>query len=509
MRRRLGSVLALAVTGAVLLAGCTQAGDLASRSGPTGGTDGPQASSAPDADLASFYGQELTWEECGVAQCAGVEVPIDYADPTGETVELRLRKEPAQGERKGTVFINPGGPGGSGQEFVSSFEGAAPSGVLDAYDVVGFDPRGVGESTPLECLDDEQLDAYVASDPAPDTPVEVAAFAADSKQMGDACLANSGELARHVSTVEVAKDLDVLRALVGDDTLTYYGASYGTSIGATYAELFPKRVGRMILDGAIDPQLDARETNLGQAKGFQTALSAYIQDCVSGDSCPIGTDEADATAKLKAFLDGLDAQPLPTGDPDRPLGQTLGFYAVALPLYNQQSWPVLTQVLQAAYQGNGAPALSIADQYLGRTSDGYQDNSAQVIYAVNCLDDPETITPAETEQTIAQYEQVSPVFGEIFAWSPYGCATWPIKPTAEPLEIDGDGAAPIVVVGTTRDPATPYEWSQGMAEALESGVLVTRDGDGHTAFGVGNQCVDDMTEAYLVDGTVPDDGLTC
>lgn len=471
----------------------------------------PSGAAAPARALRPFYEQKLEWEGCGSEQdCAEVDVPLDYADPAGDTVTLQLRRSPAEGEPQGTLFVNPGGPGGSGVDFASFFVGEAGEGVVADYDVVGFDPRGVGTSEPLECLGTEAMDRYVSSDPDPDDAAESEEFIASVRALGNGCVRNSGPLAAHVSTQEVARDLDVLRAVVGDEKLTYYGASYGTYIGATYAELFPEQVGRMVLDGAVDPTLANTDTNLEQARGFETALRAYAADCVEQGDCPLGESEDDVVERVGQLLRELDESPMPTSDPERPLTQSLGFYGVALPLYDEGSWSYLTQGLEAALAGNGGVLLLFADQYLSRTESGYSDNSAEVISAVNCLDKPVDTTAADVEATIPDFQEASPTFGRVFAWSVAGCGAWPVRSPLEPLEsYDAQGAAPIVVVGTTRDPATPYEWAVSLAEQLSSGVLVTRDGDGHTGYGQGNDCVDSAVDDYLVDGKVPADGLEC
>jgi len=474
-------------------------------------TDGPTAE-PPSSELAQFYNQQPGWQDCGSGfECATVEVPLDYEDVDAGTVGLELKKAPAtsQDERIGTLFINPGGPGGSGITYVDTFLSQVTPELRAAYDIVGFDPRGVGTSDPVACLSDDRLDDFIASDPDPDTAAEVQRAAALVRELGQACEQNTGALASHVSTIEVAKDLDVLRAVVGDKALHYYGASYGTYIGATYSELFPKNVGRMVLDGALDPQLSIEELNIEQAEGFQTALEAYAADCVS-QGCPLGSSEEEVLSRIESFLDGLDAEPLETDDPDRPLTQALGFYGVAVTLYSQDSWRFLTGALQAAFDGDGSQLLYLADIYTDREAGGgYATNSTQVNYAVNCLDHPIDISAAEIEASESEYERASPVFGRVFAWSLLGCSNWPIQPALEPLTIDGSGAPPILVVGTTRDPATPYQWSEALAEQLESGVLVSRDGDGHTGYHMGNECVDEAIDGYLIDGSVPDDGLKC
>ena len=519
VRRRLRILSASTVMATALLAGCGSTDDVADEprspaskatsSASAEGSSQPSREVAPAKALRAFYEQQLEWDACGSGQeCAEVDVPLDYARPAGSTVTLELRRSPAEGDPRGTLFVNPGGPGASGVDYTSFFVDGAGADVVANYDVVGFDPRGVGTSEPIDCLGTEAMDRYVASDPDPDDAAEAEAFVAYVRELGEGCVRSSGALAEHVSTQEVARDLDVLRAVVGDEKLTYYGASYGTYIGATYAELFPKRVGRMVLDGAVDPTLSNADTNLEQARGFETALRAYAADCVEQGDCPLGDSAAAVVDRIAELLTELDESPMPTDDPDRPLTQALGFYGVALPLYDERSWGFLTQALEAALADNGSVLLLFADQYLSRTEDGYSDNSAEVIAAVNCLDRPTDTSEADVEATIPEFEEASPTFGRVFAWSVAGCGAWPVRSPLEPLEsYDAEGAAPIVVVGTTRDPATPYEWAVSLAEQLSSGVLVTRDGDGHTGYSQGNDCVDDAVDDYLVKGKVPVDNL--
>jgi len=512
-------MVAVAAMAALLPAACGTSADLIGSDAPTTPTRStlPESSSPttqsadpPSGDLQQFYGQQVAWQDCGSFECATVTVPLDYDDVTAGTVDLELRKAPAtEDEPLGTLFINPGGPGGSGITYLDFFLPDAPE-LQSAYDIVGFDPRGVGVSDPVTCLSDGELDDFIAYDPDPDTAAEVRRATALVRKLGRACQANTGPLAGHVSTVEVAKDLDILRAVVGDQKMHYYGASYGTFIGATYAELFPDKVDRMVLDGALDPALSIKELNLQQAAGFETALNAYVDDCIAGGGCPLGEDKQAALDRIKAFLDGLDADPLESGDSDRPLTEGLGFYGIAVTLYNQDYWTILSSALAAGLAGDGSQLLQLADAYLDRGPDGtYNNNSAQVIYAVNCLDKPVDVSVPEIQASESEYEEVAPVFGRVFAWSLLGCSNWPVQSAQKPLTIDADGAAPIVVVGTTRDPATPYQWAEALADELESGVLVSRDGDGHTGYHMGNECVDDAIDAYLVDGTVPINGLQC
>jgi len=503
----LGVVAGLLVT----LGACGDSTGLVDDSKP-GGQETTEGTPGPDIDpgsLDDFYSQELQWSACGAHECATAAMPIDYAAPTGETVSIALEKRVADGEAIGTIFVNPGGPGGSGVDFVDQVEQNFRPEVLQRYDIVGFDPRGVGLSDPVDCYDTEQLDEFIAVDPSPDDPGEPEEALEATEQFGLACKELTGELLAHVSTVEVARDLDVLRGVVGDEKLNYYGASYGTTLGSTYAELFPDKVGRMILDGATDPSLSAEESNLSQAAGFQLALEAYVDDCLTKDECPLEGDRSAALDQIEAFLEDLDENPLPTGDSERPLTQSLGFFGIAVTLYNESSWEYLSQGLEQAFDGDGSTMLLLADFYFSRENGEFTDNSAEVIYAVNCLDDPLSLSVEEIEASVPEYEQASRTFGSVFAWSLLSCSNWPVTTTEEPITIDAAGAAPIMVIGTTGDPATPYEEAVALADQLESGVLVTRVGDGHTAFGAGNQCVDAAVDAYYLDGTVPQDGLEC
>ncbi|RLV48293.1 alpha/beta hydrolase [Nocardioides mangrovicus] len=481
----------------------------ASGSGDAGASNTPTAAMpSTDASLARFYDQKLTWKSCGSDECASMSVPLDYADPTGKTIELKMVKVAATGKRVGSLVVNPGGPGGSAIQYAQS-SSSWPSAISQHFDLIGVDPRGVGESTPLECLDTAGTDQVVASDPDPDTDAERATLDDLIKGFGDGCLAKSGDLAKHMSTVEVAKDMDVLRQLLGESKLDYFGASYGTFIGATYAGLFPTHVGRMVLDGAIDPALSNSELNLGQAHGFETALRAYVADCVSRGSCVLGDSVDAGTQKIRQFIDQLDAQPLPTNS-SRKLTAGLGVLGIWLPLYVKSYWPILTQALtQAMDQGNGSTLLALADQYTSRGSSGYTDNSLNALYAVNCLDHDDSIPVDQVPSHYAEFEKASPTFGRIFAYSLSTCSTWPVQDKRTSHAISAKGAPPIVVVGTTRDPATPYAWAKGLARELDSGVFVSRNGDGHTGFNQGNSCVDSAVEDYLVEGKVPKNDLRC
>jgi len=472
------------------------------------------AAPVPSADLRRYYQQDLRWEDCGDGnECATVQVPLDYAEPEEETIDLALLRVPAgdADQRVGSLVVNPGGPGGSGVDYAaraSTFFGAE---LTDAFDIVGFDPRGVGESTPINCLSDAELDEFVASDPDPETTRERAETEELLDEFGAGCVEESGDLTAHVSTVEVARDIDVIRAVLGDRRLNFFGASYGTLLGAHYADLFPDRVGRMVLDGAVDPSLSLKEMSLAQARGFETALRAYVEACVNGGGdCLLGDNVDAGTQRIRDFLDEVEADPLPTsGERVLTVGNAvLGIWA---PLYNEANWPILDAALASAFAGNGETLMRLSDAYTSRGPDGYLDNSLEALYAVNCADTAESqsIPLSEVPGQVPEFEEASPTFGAIFAYGLASCSTWPVSDEQPPAPLTAPRAAPILVIGTTRDPATPVEWAEALAEQLESGILVRREGDGHTGYNVGNSCVDRAVEAYLLSGTVPDDDLDC
>jgi pimeloyl-ACP methyl ester carboxylesterase len=479
---------------------------------PTAGASVEPATTPPDPALASFYEQDLTWKSCGDNECAPLTVPLDYGEPTGETIDLNLLKRPAddQDRKIGSLLVNPGGPGapGTSEAEQASFYFREP--LLTYYDIVGFDPRGTGASDPVDCLSDTDLDSYLAADPEPETSEEQRDYLAEVRALGRGCASLSGELASHISTIEAARDMDVLRAVLGEQTMNYFGSSYGTELGATYAELFPTRVGRFVLDGAVDPTLGFRESALTQAKGFETALRAYVTNCVEGSSsCFLGDSVDEGMATIQGFLDDVEAEPLPTAD-GRPLTLGLAVYGIITPLYQRSYWLLLSSALRAALDGDGSQLLQLADAYAHRNADGtYADNLMEALPAISCLDNPSGISPSEVPAEFPAFEEASPTFGRVFAWGLVGCHNWPARSTEKPITIDGDGAAPIVVIGTTRDPATPLAEAQALASQLASGILITRDGDGHTGYNSDNDCVDVAVESYLIEGKVPAGDLSC
>ncbi|WP_267244154.1 alpha/beta hydrolase [Streptomyces sp. PR69] len=515
--RRLLRTSALALTSlSVLISGCTggsSPSDAAESSDAA--PSSASAAAAPSAGLKPYYTQKLTWRECGVPgfDCATMKAPLDYDAPGDGSIELAVARKKATGpgKRLGSLQVNPGGPGGSALDYLQGYAGIGyPAPVRARYDMVAVDPRGVARSEPVECLTGAEMDAYTQVDQTPDDAAETAALTRALQDFAAGCEKRSGEILPHVSTVEAARDMDILRAVLGDEKLTYVGASYGTFLGATYAELFPARVGRLVLDGAMDPSLSARELNRDQTAGFETAFQAFAADCVRQPDCPLGqTSAADASARMKAFFAQVDAEPVPTGE-RRELGESLATTGVVAAMYDEGAWPQLREALTAAMNGDGSGLLSLADSYYERSPDGSYANLMYANAAVNCLDLPPAFKDAAAVRSaLPEFEKASPVFGRGFAWAALNCTFWPTAATGAPHRIEAEGAAPIVVVGTTRDPATPYKWAESLAAQLDSGTLLTYDGDGHTAYGRGSDCIDTAINTYLLEGTPPKDGKRC
>ena len=464
-------------------------------------------------ELRPFYSQVLEWEPCGDGLgCATAKAPLDWEDPGDGEVELALVRHVATGERIGSLLVNPGGPGGSGYDFVAdSLDYAVGQPLQERFDVVGFDPRGVGRSSDVACYDAAEMDDYlygiVPAERGSDEWIDlVGAAAAD---FGKACSEQTGDLLAHVDTVSAARDLDLLRAVLGDEQLNYLGYSYGTFLGATYADLYPEKVGRLVLDGALDPAASNAEVNEVQAVGFEHALHAYLENCLTGTECPFEGSADDAMAEVGRLLASVDASPL-RGSDGRMVGADTLLTAIIYPLYSEESWPYLDQMFESVMFGEADVALSFADAYNGRGDDGtYLDNSTEAFRAINCLDYTYQSDVAAMRADAAAIAAAAPVIGPYFGYGDLGCVNWPYQSDRVRAPITASGAAPILVVGTTGDPATPYEWAVALADQLDSGVLVTYDGEGHTAYNKSNACVNDVVERYLIDGTVPESDPRC
>ncbi|MDQ0776365.1 pimeloyl-ACP methyl ester carboxylesterase [Streptomyces aurantiacus] len=517
--RAYGTLFAVAGLLVSAVSACS-AGSSTSSASPVGSVVLRALPEATPSALASYYGQRPNWRACGVSgfECGTLKAPLDYAEPAKGDIRLAVARKKATGpgKRLGSLLVNPGGPGGSAVDYLQSYAGVGyPAKVRARYDMVAVDPRGVARSEPVECLTGRRMDTYTQTDTTPDDARETGELVDAFKAFAAACGQRSANLLRHVSTVEAARDMDLVRAALGDEKLTYVGASYGTFLGATYAGLYPERVGRLVLDGAMDPSLSARKMNQDQTAGFETAFRSFAKDCVHRSDCPLGgagTSPEQAGKNLKAFFRRLDSAPIDAGDADgRKLGEALATTGVIAAMYDEGAWEQLREALGTAMKGkDGAGLLTLSDSYYERDADGRYANLMSANAAVNCLDLPAAFTsPEEVEKGVPDFEKASPVFGEGLAWASLNCAYWPVRPTGEPRRIEAKGAAPIVVVGTTRDPATPYSWAQSLAAQLSSGTLLTYEGDGHTAYGRGSECIDSAINSYLLEGAAPKNEKRC
>lgn len=461
--------------------------------------------------LAGYYAQRLRWRSCHTNyQCASLRVPTDYSHPGGSVLSLALIRLPATGSRMGSLVLNPGGPGGSGVQFVLNAAADFPAPVRARFDIVSFDPRGVGESSPVSCLNGHELDEYVSADPEPSTPAQVASVVAASKMFAAGCLGRSGRaLLSNVSTLDEARDMDVLRAALGDTLLTYLGFSYGTYLGAKYLQLFPDRIRAMVLDGAVDPSLGVDQLNLTQAEGFETDLNDFVGWCIAGGNCPLGTSRPAATAALTRLTASVQAHPVP-GQGGRLLESGEFFNGLADALYSPaQGWPELEQALGDVQRGSGTLMLELSDQLTGRGPNGQYTNEIEANVAINCVDRPSPRTLSAYEAQARADERAAPLFGAPIVWGSLTCAYWPVPAAESPHPVRNRGPATVLVIGTTRDPATPYEWAQALTSELGNARLLTYQGDGHTAYLRGSSCVDGAVDTYLLGGTLPARGAVC
>lgn len=459
--------------------------------------------------LDTYYNQVLKWTDCNDGfDCSTLNVPLDHKNPDGESISLSVVRLKASNP-VGSLLLNPGGPGGSGIDFVRAATYVVSQNLIKRYDIVGFDPRGVGKSTPVECLTDAQTDEIIAADGSPDNQAEIDRLVALNKHFANACAKKSRDLFRFVDTVSAARDMDILRSALGDDKLNWLGKSYGTFLGATYAELFPQRVGRMVLDGVIDPALTNEALSYGQALGFEDALRRFIADCSTHDDCPLDASLAVAYQQVAGMLNELDEQPVQLNN-GRIITEAMAFIGVLGSLYDKQyGWPQLRSNLSEALESSFDGLVTSLDFYTSRGPDGkYTDNSNDAIAAINCLDRPDRASIGQTVNLVKAWRKDAPVFGEYLAWSNLSCTYWKTPATSKPHKISANGAPNILLVGTTHDPATPYVWAQSLAKQLANSTLLTLDGDGHTAYMQGSACIDRAVDRYFLTG-VAKSGTVC
>ena len=460
---------------------------------------------------------EVQWGSCteqlaalASLRCGRLEVPLDHDDPDGPTIELELARAASKGsaeERIGSLVINPGGPGASGVEFLAGAAQMMPSSITDRFDLVSFDPRGVGASSPVSCIDDDDKAESLEGDLTPDDPDEVAEAVEEQEALLEGCRERSAELLEHMGTADVAADLDLIREAIGDEQLTYLGYSYGTAIGAAYATMFPGSSRALVLDGSVSPGASEEEIALAQAQGFDTTYAHFVERCNTSADCPLGPDAAAAITEVRTRL-ATDPVRSDSEHGTRELGPDQFDLALATALYDTSLWGTTATAI-AQIDDSGADVLwTLIDRQTGRRADGTFDNSTEARTIVNCSDTAERPTVDQAEATAGRIRAAAPTFGEALGWATLSCVGWPQAATPMP-ELTGAGAPPVLVVGTLGDPATPYVWSQQMSDALESAVLLTYEGDGHTAFLRGGQCNEDAVVAYRVELTVPKPGTRC
>jgi pimeloyl-ACP methyl ester carboxylesterase len=501
-RRTTGrALIAGAAALAALLAGCS-----APATGEQGTAD---VSGGVAEELRPYYDQQVDWKRCeGRFECADVEVPMDYADPGGKRIKIAAIR--TTGGSQGSILINPGGPGASGYDFVRDGVDIMTTDKLrGSYNIVGFDPRGVERSAPVTCLTDKEQDASRETSYDIDTDEGIAQAVKDGTELGAKCAEKTGPVLGHVDTLSATKDMDILRAALGQTKLNYLGWSYGTFLGSQYAELFPERVGRLVLDGALDPSLDSQAVTLGQAKGFEQALRSYVESCLAGSGCPLSGSADEAMGQIRDLIRSVEDSPL-TAQDGRLVPVTTFVTGLITPLYNDQNWPALTLALTSALRGDPTQMLWLADNNAQRDENGhYTGNTSFAFTAVNCLDYPMASDLPTMRKEAAELEKASPTFGRYLAYGGTTCGHWPYQAVREPAPAKAEGAAPIVVIGTTGDPATPYAWAESLADELSSASLVTFQGEGHTAYPRGNGCIQEAVDSYFVDGKVPADGTKC
>lgn len=444
-----------------------------------------------------FVPDAIQWEDCGGADCASVQVPLDYAQPDGKAIHVAVLRIPASGERRGALFVNPGGPGGSALQFAAALPGVLPDAIGERFDIVGVEPRGLQGSAHIDCEVD-YTELY-RIDPTVDSPADRDAMVTSAEEYATACASQAGDLLPHVGTRDDARDIDSVRAAMGDAQLSYFGGSYGTVIGQIYADLFPTRVKAMVLDGIVELGPSGLELALSQSAGFEVALQRFADHCKSSGECANDNPVA-AVEQVQALAERPGGIPAP--DADRSAGPGEVNLGLGDALYSATLWPTLDAALANALHGDGSAMVELADQYLSAGDFG-------VYFAVNCIDftwprgDPDAFLVAA--KTAAQ---TAPHFGEAIVTDYLRCVDWPAPP--DPLTaVTAPGSPPILVISTTGDPATPYEGGVRVAERLSNGILITNQGDGHGAVTEGSSCVNALVAAYLLDDAVPRDGTVC
>jgi pimeloyl-ACP methyl ester carboxylesterase len=509
------AVPAILLALSLVLAGCTSFSDTVGQEAATTASTAPETKAAPiDWTDCNEQIQKLVAGQPGSErnlsfECGRTEVPINYDEPQGATLPLFLVRvvSGTQTNRIGSLMVNPGGPGASGADAAIGLALTLPDEILGRFDIVGFDPRGVGLSTPVKCISDKRKEEMIAADPRPVTDEQLDSAFALSKEVADGCAKEYGDALGAFNTVATARDMDRLREALGEKQLSYLGYSYGTTLGSTYAELFPDKVRSMVLDAAVDPDVDAVADAEQSAAALEKGFDAFAANCTGLlAGCPIG-------AQPRQFLEQLLGQaqqtPIPSSEPGETRTATPGVVmtAVQAALYDTKSWPQLAQALAAAQAGDSKGLFSLADSYSGRLANGHYSNLLDANLAINCADSEERISESKIRELAADWNTKYPLFGAGSAAGLDTCSVWKADRTPLPKR-DAPGSVAILVVGNSGDPVTPLPGSQDLADDLDNGVLLVWQGNGHTAYPK-TDCINAAVNTYLIDLAPPADGLTC
>lgn len=495
--------------------GDSDAGGSASGAEPEDTTDlyGVNTTQLQDAlgDLDAYYSQDISWSECGGGlECAAIYVPVDYDNPEGRSIALAVKRLPSESGSVPSLLLNPGGPGGSGVEMVENAGFYFSTELTEGMNLVGWDPRGTNASAPVHCYNTEQLRELYDIEYDLDTDEGWEAYEADAAAFGQACAENTDEQLEFVGTPNTIKDMDIIRAVLGEDELNFFGFSYGTKLGALYAQEFPETVGRFVLDGAMDLSLSSTELLRGQIQGFDTAYRSYLEDCLTSSDCPFTGTVDEAMAETITLIEDIAANPVGTSDDDRDTDDSDLVQAILVALYSVETWDMLSSALSELIHKDDGTIISLfADIARDLDEDGNYPYDQAAISIINCLDYPATLTRDEMNTFYEEAVGISELWGsQLGGGIDVMCQNMPFEAKSTPEAPTATGAGPIVVIGTERDPATPRVWADAMAEQLEEGVLLTWDGDGHTAYPY-SSCISEAVDTYFLEGALPQDGLTC
>ena len=484
---------AFAISGVLILLAASLANLVIRSSDPFKPTENVELNS-----LDAYYDQQINWKSCySEFECGTFKVPINYEDLKLGDFDIAVMKKPSP-KAVGNLVINPGGPGGSGVDYVFSYQSVFTNQIIKNFNLIGFDPRGVGRSAPIKCLSDAQIDASYAENSYPGSDAELAKFQEENARYAENCKKKSNYL-EYYGTANAARDMDILRQILGDERLNFLGKSYGTYLGSLYAKLFPEKVGRFVLDGAVDPTINSMEQSLQQAVGFDLAFNAFAQECLKLESCVLNSDYLN---QVESKLAEIRTSPIKVGN--RELTESLAMYGIAMGLYDKDlGWPELRRALRDLFAGNGKSLLDMADTYTGRDSSGrYQSNEADALNVILCNDFP--VSDLDFEAT----KSAAPFFGKYVAYGDLTCKYLPhgkFELITSPINLESK----VLIIGTKNDPATPYKWALKLAEILNNSRLVSLDSDGHTGYNRGSGCVDQTVEKYLISGVIPAQDLTC